>query len=511
MAYSGDQQRRRSIIDLTWEEARAFLLKEEEYCDLTLPRYFQFSDLLKDVSTVLEGKRRSDLMCRKKARNLDRVNHVLLSNKDGRYAWRPLELAHPALYVSLVNEITTPDHWTLICGRFREFAENDRIKCLSLPVESMTKEKNKAELINQWWQDVEQRSIELSLEYDFMIQTDINDCYPTIYTHTIAWALHSKQDAKDNRNKRTASELIGDIIDSYIQDMRYGQTNGIPQGSVLMDFIAEMVLGYADTELTFKISNEIDPELDYRILRYRDDYRIFVTQQQHGEKILKCLAEVLTELGLKLNPRKTDISQEVIQSSIKDDKLDWIFRKQTNRNPQKRLLIIHDHSMEHPDSGSLCDALDKYRKRLRRKTPEDDQILSLISIVVDIAYKNPRTYPISSAILSELIDLLETDEEKRDIVEKTRRKFHKLPKTGYMDIWLQRISHKFAPDIEFKEPLCRLVGKKATQIWDNSWISSRDLKEAIEARKIVHWKTLEDMPPIVTDEEVELFSSSYNP
>lgn len=511
MAYSGNQQRRRSIIDLTCEEAQAFLLKEEEYCDLALPRYFQFCNLLKDVARVLEGKRPSDFMCRKKARNLDRVNHVLLSNKDGRYAWRPLELVHPALYVSLVNEITKPDHWTLICSRFREFAENDRIICLSLPVESMTKEKDKAELINKWWHDVEQKSIEISLEYDFMIQTDINDCYPTIYTHTIAWALHSKQVAKANRYERTEIELIGDIIDSYIQDMRFGQTNGIPQGSVLMDFIAEMVLGYADTELAARISNEIEPELDYRILRYRDDYRIFVTQQQHGEQILKCLAEVLIELGLKLNPKKTDISSEVIQSSIKDDKLDWMFRKQTNRNLQKRLLIIHDHSMKHPHAGSLNDALDKYRKRLRRKNPKDDQTLSLISIVVDIAYRNPRTYPLSSAILSELIDLFKTEEEKRDIVEKIREKFRKLPNTGYVDIWLQRISHKFAPDIEFKEPLCRLVSKKATQIWDNSWISSRDLKEAIDARKIVHWKTLEDMPPIVTDEEVELFSSSYVP
>ena len=79
-----------------------------------------------------------------------------------------------------------------------------------------------------------------------------------------------------------------------------------------------------------------------------------------------------------------------------------------------------------------------------------------------------------------------------------------------MDIWLQRITHSFAPDVEYEEPLCRLVGKKTTEIWDSSWISSQDLKEAIDARKIVDWKSLEDMPPIVTDEEVELFSSNYD-
>jgi len=503
---SGDQQRRRSIIELSCEEARAFLLKGEEYCGLDLPRYFQFTNLLEDVVRALEGINLSDFMCRKKARNLDRVNHVIFNNKDGRYAWRRFELIHPALYVSLVNEITMPDHWDLICSRFEKYADNAKIECLSLPVESMTSEKDKAELVNKWWHDVEQKSIELSLDYDLMIQTDINDCYPTIYTHSIAWALHTKEYAKAHRRDMS---LIGNFIDSHIQDMRYGQTNGIPQGSVLMDFIAEMVLGYADTELKSKISNEIKPTPDYRILRYRDDYRIFVTDRQHGEQILKCLTEVLIELGLKLNPTKTDISSEVIRSSIKVDKLHWSFRKQRDRNLQKRLLIIHDHSLEHPNSGSLVVALNKYRKRLLR-TQKYERTLSLISVIVDIAYRNPRTYAISSAILSELFRLLETDAEKQDIVEKVREKFRKLPKTGHMEIWLQRISHSFAPDAEFEEPLCRLVGKKTTQIWDNSWLSSQDLKKAIDPRKIVDWKSLEDMPPNITDEEVELFSSSYD-
>ena len=506
MSKSGDQQRRRSIIELSCDEARAFLLKGEEYCDLDLPRYFQFSNLLNDVAKALEGRNLSDFMCRRKARNLDRVNHIVYNNKDGRYSWRRFELIHPALYVSLVNEMTKPDHWDLICNRFRHFAENAKIECLSLPVESMTSEKDKAELVYKWWREVEQKSIELSLEYDFMIQTDINDCYPTIYTHSIAWALHTRECAKAHpRDMR----LIGNLIDCYIQDMRYGQTNGIPQGSALMDFIAEIVLGYADTKLTFRINGVIKPKPDYRIIRYRDDYRIFVTNRQHGEQILKCLTEVLIELGLKLNPTKTDISGDVIRSSIKADKLHWSFRKQRDRNLQKRLLTIHDHSLEYPNSGSLVVALNKYRKRLLR-TQKYEGTLSLISIVVDIAFRNPRTYAISSAILSELFRLLDTDKEKRDIVEKVREKFRKLPITGYIDIWLQRISHSFAPNAEFEEPLCRLVSKNTKQIWDNSWISSRELKKVIDPRKIVDWKSLDDMPPVITDEEVELFSSSYD-
>ena len=65
--------------------------------------------------------------------------------------------------------------------------------------------------------------------------------------------MHTKETAKKDRNKK---ELIGNSIDRNIQSMQYGQTNGIPQGSTLMDFIAEMVLGYIDLELSEAIEKE---------------------------------------------------------------------------------------------------------------------------------------------------------------------------------------------------------------------------------------------------------------
>ena len=495
-------QKKRSLIELSCDEAQAFLLKQESYCTIDLPQYFQFSDLLNGIVKVLEGKQLSDLCC-KSPRKFDGVNHLILNNKDGRYAWRPLELIHPALYVSLVNKMTDNSHWESIRRRFSDFDDNPKIKCLSLPVESLTDEKDKSEQIGQWWQDVEQKSIELSLSYESVIRTDITDCYAAIYTHSIAWALHTKPIAKEKRGDKN---LIGNIIDNHVQDMRHGQTNGIPQGSVLMDLIGEMVLGYADTELTKKIDGQgIE---DYHVLRYRDDYRIFVNNPQDGERILKCLTEVMIDLGLKLNPSKTDISNEVIRSSIKDDKISWMFRRQSDQNLQKRLLIIHDHSMKYPNSGSLDIALNRYYKRIL-KTNEYDCPLPLISIVTDIAYRNPRTYAIASAILSKLISLLNTECEKLDVIEKIQRKFSQLPNTGQMDIWLQRISHSIAPDTVFDEPLCKLVRQEKAQIWCNSWICSKDLLEAIDAHGIVAWTKLDDMPPIVSEEEVSLFRSYY--
>ena len=498
----------RPIIELPCNEARAFFLKQKSYFKIDLPSYFQFNDLLSEVAEVLDGKHLPGMRSHSPRKHED-VNYLIFSNKDGRYDWRAPELIHPALYISLVNEITEHTCWESIRDRFRRYNECTKVKCLSLPVKSATGQKNKVDQIRPW-RRIEQKSIESSLDYEFVIHTDIVACYASIYTHSIAWALHTKPIAKENRDDQ---KLIGNIIDNHIQDMRQGQTNGIPQGSALMDFIAEMVLGYADTELTEKINNEKIE--DHQILRYRDDYRIFVNNPQDGERILKCLTEVMIELGMKLNPLKTDISSEVISSSMKNDKLNWMLRRQSDENLQKHLLIIYQHSMENPNAGSVVDAMHDYHNRLNRLSDvaKRESPLPLISIVADIAYRNPKTYSISAAILGRLVSFLTTDSDKQSVAERIKRKFSQIPNTGYMQIWLQRISLPFDPDTDIDEPLCRLVrsGGEQIQIWENKWISSKDLLEAINPNKIIDLNEFDTASntSIVPDEEVKLFTLGY--
>lgn len=493
---------RRSILALTHDEARSFLLKAESYCSLDLPPYIGFADLIAGVHTVLDGKRLADLK-QANPRDHDEVNYTVLHNKDGRYAWRPIQLIHPALYVSLVHAITEEASWQLICRRFEEFAANDQIRCLSLPVVSSSDQKDRAEQVSHWWHEVEQRSIEMSLDHDYLIETDITDCYGAIYTHSIAWALHTKEEAKRNRRDQN---LIGNVIDSHIQDMRHGQTNGIPQGSVLMDFVAEMVLGFADLELSERLRAE--NILDYRILRYRDDYRVFVNNPPVGEAIVKVITEVTTELGLKLSSAKTKASGDVVRASIKTDKLGWITRKQTDKNLQKHLLIIHDHAINFPNSGSLAIALNDYHKRILRVAASLENPRPLIAIVVDIAYRNPRTYAICAAILSKLLFSIEGSNERLFIADRIREKFSQIPNTGHMQIWLQRVTLCLDPAIAYDEAVCRLVAGNAERLWNSDWISSADLKDAVNAGKIVNAEVRDEIAPVVPLTEVELFLSN---
>ena len=335
-----------------------------------------------------------------------------------------------------------------------------------------------------------------------MIRTDIVDCYAAIYTHSIAWALHTKEKAKKCRNDQN---MIGNVIDKQLQAMHQGQTNGIPQGSVLMDLIAEMVLGYADFELAARLNcRGID---DYQIIRFRDDYRIFANDMKDGEDILQCLTEVMIGLGLKLHPGKTDASSDVVRSSVKADKLRWLFRKQSAKNLQRHLLIIHDHSREYPNSGSVAAAMDAYQKCLHGIKEYDTQrARALIAITVDIAYHNPRTYRTSAAILSKLIGFLDDQPSKLEVVQKIRKKFSRIPNTGQMEIWLQRISWDLGTTQEFDEPLCKVAtGDRQVKLWNSDWIASRLLRAIVDSAEIVDQEERDALPAVVQPDEVEMF------
>lgn len=498
-------------VKLTSDEAKDFFLKEECYCNFDLPNYFCFGNLLKIISKKIESKRLSDFYSQTEDGKAnypdyyDDVNYKFLYNKDGKYSWRPLQLIHPALYVSLVHIIAENNNWNLIVNSFKGFRANSNISCYSLPILSESKFSDKAITINQWWRSIEQKSIELALEYDFVLHTDISDCYGSIYTHTVPWALHTKLKSKKEKNE---SSLLGNIIDKILRAMSYGQTNGIPQGSVLMDFIAEIVLGYADTELTKKIEHTVIGE--YKIIRYRDDYRIFSKNPQDAELIAKMLTEVLIDLGMRLNAQKTIVSSDVIHSAVKADKHYWMMAKRGTANIQEHLFLIHNLSLHHPNSGSLSKALDKFYNRVSAiEQYADLSALPLISIVVDIAYKNPRSYSICAAILSRLLQFINDEEERKKIINQVLNKFEKIPNTGHIKIWLQRITVKSDRLKEYNELLCTKVNDKSVNLWNSDWLNA-DLQKLISYEPIIDEEALKAMDMVIAGNEVQMFSVDYD-
>lgn len=480
-------------------------MKSKSYCSIDLPSYFDFAPMLGETERMLESSKGSEIEfnCPRKFENL---NHRFLMNKNGEYSWRPLEIINPVLYTLLVWKITTDDNWRKILERFKKLQQNDKIRCLSLPFESpeASEKTSKGAIILNWWEEVEQQSIALSLKYSSMAVTDIADCYGSIYTHTISWALHDREAAKKERGR---NRLLGNDIDGYLQDMHNGQTNGIPQGSVLSDFLAEIVLGYADLQLSQVLEEK--KIKDYQILRYRDDYRIFTNTKEESRHILLLLMQVLEDLNFKLNSAKTFTSDDIITSSIKKDKIAWICSVHGTTDLQKSLLIIREFAKLYPNSGSLTAALSDFRKEI--ETFEDPHVRydALLAILTDIMLKNPKIYATAASIISKLLSY-EGERDARTYFEQVKERFNQVPNTGMFELWMQRVSWKYDPAIQYDESLCALLdgNKKNTDIWNFPGISN-SIKNRLDSIPVIDKTKLESMNKVMDLDETELFLDNY--
>lgn len=503
----------KTVLDLSSQEALEYFLQSENYSNIDLPKYFDFGPILRFVEKKVGKKSLND--CKKgNPSDCDKVNYKLFVNKNGRYVYRPLQLANPYLYYLLAREITSPDNWEFLKKRFSKF-KNDGCKVESIPLPKKKKDKtSKGTLLKSWWENVEQQSIKLSLKYRYVFVTDIANCYDSIYTHSIDWALNGKGNAKQKKSDKKVKN-IGKMIDSYIRAMQYGQTNGIPQGSVLFDFIAEMVLGYADMELWGELRKS--KIKDYKILRYRDDYRIFSNSREDIETIAEKLQLVLESLNLKINSSKTKLSENPIEGSIKEDKLFYLSQAPIyqNKKPvfgllQNELLFILQFSRKYPNTGMVVKLLLKFGERLGRiKKLRQKDVMVLTAIAVEIAANNPRVYSHVVAVLSQLIAFL-SEKNCKGLVQDIKQKFDRLSHIGYLQLWMQRLTYKMegVARLNYDEPLCKIVNKDSDVIiWNNAWLKDSLLK-GFPVYEICSDAFLEEMPPVIKMNEVSEFHCS---
>ena len=518
----------KNILDYNREEAKRFFLKGESYSSISLPEYFEFDDMLQriDLAISYDGFEnwKSKLLVdpKKKPDCYDGVCYTLLINKDGKYAYRPIQLINPVLYCLIVDLITEENNWNQIIDRLKFFRGDARIVSKSLPIEVIDDDESDTEAMIRynWWQNFEQESVKLSLEYGHVLITDITDCYGSIYTHLISWAIHTKEVAKQHTDLNDKEAKLGNRLDFLIRQLQYGQTNGIPQGSVLSDFISEIVLGYIDGQLSERLKEEQFE--NFKILRYRDDYRVFSNDVTVLGNIMKVISEVLAENGMRINSEKSLFSEDVISNSIKADKLFYISNVPIDKagsNPfttiEKELLFIYEITLRFPDSSIILKLLSNlYERRIYRvtiKTTHDylknDDPEVLIAIITNIAYRNPKTYSICFAMLSALLTFV-PDTKKQSIINKIYSRFQSLPNIGHMQIWIQRLTKPTFNNLKFTEDICLLVNqeniKDRTYLWNVDWLKEK-FKPMLTPENFINYEKANKMPIVFSKEEASLF------
>ena len=400
------------------------------------------------------------------------------------------------LYVYLVRIITEEKNWQQIQKRFEEFAKYSKINCPSLPI--YTDDKNKfSSTIKHWLLEVERESLINSLEYNFLFETDISNCYSSIYTHSISWALHGKPHAKTHKFDKS---LLGNQIDSIIRLISDSQTNGIPQGSILMDFIAEIVLFYLDREISVEIKNqEIS---DFKIIRWRDDYRVFAKNTEVLNKIKKIMTQEFLKLNFNMNSEKTTLHSDIVIGAFKKDKVDridrnLIFPKKYCYNTMVKFLVqLHIFTTKHKNSGSIVAVLNDIDKFGKIKTNNEKRIEVLIAVLVKILYENLKYFPNIIRIISVLLDEIKDLEIKKNIIKKIKNKFDSLLNIEYLEIWLQRLTIKTdMTDISYNSKLTELVSDDNNWfelLFGNDWLKG-EIRKIIKEIPIIDKEKLEKL------------------
>jgi hypothetical protein len=130
----------------------------------------------------------------------------------------------------------------------------------------------------------------------YRLKTDINAFYPSVYSHSVPWALVGHGKAKQNRKK----ELWFNAIDAAIRVCQRGETKGLPIGPGTSSIIAEALLYPIDAYLRSE---------GHRFTRYIDDYTVFLQNREACDKFLLQLSTELGRYSLSLNLKKTRISE----------------------------------------------------------------------------------------------------------------------------------------------------------------------------------------------------------
>ena len=141
------------------------------------------------------------------------------------------------------------------------------------------------------------RKIAKSAGYRYMLKTDLSRFFPTIYTHSVPWAVHTKSKAKKNRG--LTAKWYGNLLDLDLRQCQDGQTIGIPIGPDTSHIIAEAVATAVDIEFHKYFKGWPAG------FRYVDDYYLFFETAKDADRALAALIRSLREFELQINFEKT--------------------------------------------------------------------------------------------------------------------------------------------------------------------------------------------------------------
>ncbi len=221
---------------------------------------------------------------------------------------RTFSIISPKIYHDIVWYLI--DEWDFIIKSL--FRKGNKIYSYSFPIPVNKNNEGKlgklraGRMIYEFLEMAENDLVSEAHNYKYILKTDIKNFYPSIYTHSIAWALHSKKIIRKSGNRSDYSNFLGLKLDRLFQYANDGCTNGIAIGPAISDLISEILLSAVDYDSSVSIKNK---NIDFIGVRFKDDYRFLCQSKENATQIIKILQKKMQFFNLTLNEEKSEIEE----------------------------------------------------------------------------------------------------------------------------------------------------------------------------------------------------------
>jgi len=138
--------------------------------------------------------------------------------------------------------------------------------------------------------------------FNLLLSLDMQDCFPSIYTHSYKWLISNK--TYDSKNLKDSNSVYSNI-DAFLQNINGSKTNGIIVGPEISRLLAEFLFVHIDQQILEKLAVEnINFGKDYNIYRFVDDYFICSKNEKIQSDIQDVISNILNKYHLKINESK---------------------------------------------------------------------------------------------------------------------------------------------------------------------------------------------------------------
>lgn len=277
-----------------------------------VPPCFTSKDIADNIQVILSGVKATVAETEKSRKNT--TSPIELSTYKNDISRRVLSIPNPEAFLRLVKLIS--DNWVEIQAYaksenslspityMRSYKEGDLLE------EINSEGIREANRVKSDFVEGQKNCIQVAIGFQYRLKVDIANCYPSMYTHSVTWAICGKKEAKrmlqmSNAQRKLEPASIqnayslGNRLDAFMRFQKNNETNGIVVGPYTSRVFSEIILSALDKNLRDK---------GFVFRRYVDDYKFYFRSESEASESIKTIEKILSEYNLNLNLAKTEIA-----------------------------------------------------------------------------------------------------------------------------------------------------------------------------------------------------------